>query len=130
MLVGRVQEIRLKGETMYKLVIKDESGTATATWFNQSYIKNIFRMGEKYKFYGKISNHLGKITINSPVYESCEKSSNTGKIIPIYPLTFKLTQNTIISAYPKTIKYKNFTKKRCNIYQHMLFYYRNKLTLI
>ena len=92
---GRVQEIRLKGKTMYKLVIRDESGTATATWFNQSYLKNIFRMGEKYKFYGKISNRLGKITINSPVYESGEKSSNTGKIIPIYPLTFKLTQNTI-----------------------------------
>ena len=92
---GRVQEIRLKGKTMYKLVVKDESGTATATWFNQSYLKNIFRMGEKYKFYGKISNIYGKISINSPVYESSEKSSNTGKIIPIYPLTFKLTQNTI-----------------------------------
>ena len=80
---------------MYKLIIKDESGTATATWFNQSYLKNVFRVGEKYKFYGKISNHFGKITINSPVYESSKKNSNTGKIIPIYPLTYKLTQNTI-----------------------------------
>ena len=92
---GRVQEIHLKGKTMYKLVIQDESGKATATWFNQSYLKNVFKIGEKYKFYGKVSNHFGKITINSPVYESSEKSSNTGKIIPIYPLTFKLTQNTI-----------------------------------
>lgn len=92
---GRVQEIRLKGKSMYKLVIQDESGKATATWFNQSYLKNVFKVGEKYKFYGKISNHFGNITINSPVYESYEKSSNTGKIIPIYPLTFKLTQNTI-----------------------------------
>lgn len=92
---GRVQEIRLKGKTMYKLVIQDESGKATATWFNQSYLKNVFKMGEKYKFYGKISNMYGKISINSPVYEGIEKSSNTGKIIPIYPLTYKLTQNTI-----------------------------------
>ena len=92
---GRVQEIRLKGKTMYKLVIKDETGSATATWFNQSYLKNVFKMGEKYKFYGKVTNSFGKITLSSPVFESAEKSSNTGKIIPIYPLTFKLTQNTI-----------------------------------
>ena len=93
--IGRMQEIRLKGKTMYKLVIQDESGKATVTWFNQSYLKKIFKIGEKYKFYGKVSNHFGKITITSPVYESSEKSSNTGKIIPIYPLTYKLTQNTI-----------------------------------
>ena len=92
---GRMQEIRLKGKTMYKLVIQDESGKATATWFNQSYLKKIFKIGEKYKFYGKVSNHFGKITITSPIYEISEKSSNTGKIIPIYPLTYKLTQNTI-----------------------------------
>ena len=92
---GRVQEIRLKGKTMYKLVIQDESGKATATWFNQSYLKNTFKMGEKYKFYGKVNNYFGKITLNNPVFESYEKSSNTGKIIPIYPLTYKLTQNTI-----------------------------------
>ena len=92
---GRVQEIRLKGKTMYKLVIRDETGSATATWFNQSYLKNVFRTGEKYKFYGKIKNIAGKISISSPVFESSEKNSNTGKIIPIYPLTYKLTQNTI-----------------------------------
>ena len=80
---------------MYKLVIKDETGSATATWFNQSYLKSNFRTGEKYKFYGKINNSFGKITISSPVFEEAEKSSNTGKIIPIYPLTYKLTQNTI-----------------------------------
>ncbi len=93
--VGRVQEIRLKGKTMYKLVIRDETGSATATWFNQSYLKSIFRTGEKYKFYGKINNSFGKISISSPVFEEANKSSNTGKIIPIYPLTYKLTQNTI-----------------------------------
>ena len=92
---GRMQEIRLRGKTMYKLAIKDETGTATATWFNQSYLKNKFITGKKYKFYGKINNNFGKITINSPVFEEEGKTSNTGKIIPIYPLTFNLTQNVI-----------------------------------
>ena len=51
--------------------------------------------GKKYRFYGKISSKYGKIDITSPVYDEIEKKNNTGKIIPIYPLTFNLTQNTI-----------------------------------
>ena len=53
------------------------------------------KYGKKYRFYGKISNKYGKIDITSPVFDEIEKKNNTGKIIPLYPLTFKLTQNTI-----------------------------------
>ena len=88
--VGRVQEIRLKGKTMYKLQVKDETGSATAIWFNQSYLKNIFHIGRKYKFYGKISNIYGKISISSPVFDEGDNTNNTGKIIPLYPLTYNL----------------------------------------
>ena len=79
--VNRMTEIRLKGKTMYKLQVRDESGIGTAIWFNQSYLKNKFQVGKKYKFYGKISNAFGKITIQSPVFDEEEKNNNTGKII-------------------------------------------------
>ena len=92
---GRVSDVRLRGKTMQKLIIRDETGVATAVWFNQSYLKNKFEQGKKYTFYGKISNCFGKITITSPVFDEEGKTSNTGKIIPIYPLTFSLSQNTI-----------------------------------
>ncbi len=93
--IARMSEIRLKKTTMYKLVIRDETATCTATWFNQSYLKNIFKVGEKYKFFGKISNKYGKIEISSPVFDIEGKNNNTGKIIPIYPLTYNLSQNTL-----------------------------------
>ena len=48
-----------------------------------------------YRFYGKIEFQYGKININSPVFDEIENTNNTGKIIPIYPLTFSLTQNTL-----------------------------------
>ncbi len=35
------------------------------------------------------------MSINSPVFDEIENTNNTGKIIPIYPLTFSLTQNTL-----------------------------------
>lgn len=92
---GRISEVRLKGKTMQKLLIRDETGTATITWFNQSYLKNMFEVGKEYKFYGKISNMFGKVSMTSPVFDKQGESKNTGKIIPIYPLTYNLSQNTI-----------------------------------
>ena len=92
---GRVSEIRLKGKTMQKLIIRDETGTATITWFNQSYLKNMFEVGKEYRFYGKISNMFGKVSMTSPVFDKQGESKNTGKIIPIYPLTYNLSQNII-----------------------------------
>ena len=92
---GRISEVRLKGKTMQKLIIRDETGTATITWFNQSYVKNMFEVGKEYKFYGKISNIFGKVSMTSPVFDKQGECKNTGKIIPIYPLTYNLSQNTI-----------------------------------
>ena len=94
--VSKITETRLsKGRTMQKLVVRDETASATITWFNHSFLKTKFEIGKKYRFYGKISNKYGRIEINSPVFDEIEKTNNTGKIIPIYPLTFNLTQNTI-----------------------------------
>ena len=93
--VSRVVEIRMKNKAMYKLQLRDETGTCTALWFNQSYLKNIFKPGEKYKFYGKISSQYGRVEIASPVFDKSTETKNTGKIIPIYPLTKNLTQNVL-----------------------------------
>lgn len=84
-----------KNMTIYKLRVVDETGTAQITWFNQRYLKNKFIIGEKYKFYGKAKTRIGYIEMNSPVFDSEATSKNTGKIIPIYPLTYELSQNVI-----------------------------------
>ena len=92
---GRVSNVRLRGKTMQKLIIRDETASCTITWFNQTYLKDKFNQGEKYQFYGKISNAFGRINMTSPVFDEEGKSNNTGKIIPIYPLTYQLSQNTL-----------------------------------
>ena len=94
--VGRMNEIKIrKNLTLCKLVVRDETGTCQITWYNQMYLKNTFRQDVRYKFFGKVSRTYGKIEMQSPVYETEETSKNTGKIIPIYPLTYNLSQNTI-----------------------------------
>lgn len=92
---GRISEVRLRGKTMQRLLVRDETGGCTITWFNQNYLKNKFEAGEKYKFYGKITNQYGKIAMTSPVFDEKEKNFNTGKIIPLYPLTYQLSQNVL-----------------------------------
>ena len=92
---GKVSEVRLRGKTMQRLLVRDETASCTITWFNQSYLKNKFEIGQKYKFYGKITNNFGKFTMTSPVYDENNKNFNTGKIIPLYPLTYQLSQNVI-----------------------------------
>ena len=92
---SRVSNVRLRGKTMQKLIIRDETASATITWFNQTYLKDKFNQGEKYQFYGKMSNAFGKINMTSPVFDEEGKNNNTGKIIPIYPLTYQLSQNIL-----------------------------------
>ena len=94
--VSRMSEIRIrKNLTLCKVIVRDETGTMQVTWYNQAYLKNTLKVNERYKFFGKVSNKYGKIDMQSPVFEPEEQNTKTGKIIPIYPLTYNLSQNTI-----------------------------------
>lgn len=86
------QHIR-KNMTIYKLSIGDETGICHITWFNQSYLKTKFKIGQTYQFFGKISNHFGRIEMNSPIFEEENQNRNIGKIVPVYSATQGITQN-------------------------------------
>ena len=88
-----VSRIR-KNMTICKLIVRDETATCQITWFNQTYLKDKFVVGEKYKFFGKAKKKSGIIEFNSPVFDYTE-NKNTGKIIPFYPSTYSLSQNVI-----------------------------------
>ena len=95
MATGRINEMHKGRMTISRLIVKDQTGTCYITWFNQGYLRDKFQPGRMYRFFGKISNKNGKLEMNSPVYDEIDQSKNTGKIIPIYPLTFELKQNTL-----------------------------------
>ncbi len=95
--VSKINEIRTRKRnmTIYKLIVRDETESCVMIWYNQAYLKTIFKIGQKCRFFGKISKKAGRIEMTSPVYDFEGKDRNTGKIIPLYPLTYKLKQNTI-----------------------------------
>ncbi len=79
-------------------------GSGIVTWFNQPYLKDKFIIGNKYKFFGKVSLKAGRVMFNSPVFDVGEKVQNTGRIIPIYPLTYNLSQNNLRKTMEEAIK--------------------------
>ena len=94
--VSKMIEKRVrKNMVIYTLTVRDETGMCQITWFNQRYLKNRFKLGETYKFFGKVKKRIGFIEMNSPVFDNLDTNKNTGKIIPIYPLTYNLSQNVI-----------------------------------
>ncbi len=82
---------------IYSLLIRDGNDIATVSWFNNKYVKNAFKIGEKYNFYGKVQKKFGKLQITSPTYEPADKNLHTGRVVPVYPLTENLPQKTIRS---------------------------------
>ena len=66
--VSKMLEKRIrKNMVIYKLTVRDETGLCHITWFNQKYLKNRFKLGETYKFFGKVQKRIGFIEMNSPV---------------------------------------------------------------
>ena len=94
--VSKMTEIRIrKNMTIYKLVVRDETATCTLTWFNVPFLKKRFIVGNTYKFFGKVKRKLNQIEMMTPIIDEQDSNKNTGRIIPIYPSTYNLSQNIL-----------------------------------
>lgn len=46
--VARMSEVRIrKNMTLYKLIVRDDTGTCQLTWYNQPYLKTMFKVRSK-----------------------------------------------------------------------------------
>lgn len=99
-----------KGLTITKIPVKDDSTIGHLVWFNQNYVKNKFSIGESIKVNGKIKRIGMDIQIHQPYFEKDNgKNGIMGRIVPIYPLTEKITNNEIIKLVSGSLReYLNF----------------------
>lgn len=69
-------------KSSFRILIKDNSGTMEAVFFNSSYLKNIIKIGKKYYFYGKTGVFNGRLNMVNPhIVESADIKKG---IIPVY----------------------------------------------
>lgn len=95
-----------RGLSICRVSIRDDTGLINAVWFNQPYLKDHFKPGERYLFYGKITKKRSFEVLN-PVFEKADKngSINLCRIMPVYPATGKLTQNIIRTVIRNALEY-------------------------
>lgn len=94
-----------KGMLITTMSVMDESGVMELVWYNNKYIKKNFTDNSKYIFFGKISHsRQGRRQMIAPAYEKAGSERFMGKIVPIYPLTAKLSQKTVQSAMELALK--------------------------
>lgn len=106
-IASKVMESRpRKGLTVTRVSITDGTGLINAIWFNQPYLKNYFKSGEKYIFFGTVTRKRTFEVLN-PVYERLDSTGpvNTCRIVPIYPATGKLTQNAIRTSIRNALEF-------------------------
>ncbi len=105
-LLGEIQSVSLIAASRLKIIeiaVRDETGIIHAKWFNQPYLKNIFKEGQQIMLSGKVRmNHFRgtHLEMESPQYEMAsaeEENLHTGRIVPIYHETNGLTSKQIRS---------------------------------
>lgn len=101
MVVSKCVEQRIrKNLALYKFSVKDTSGSAVITFYNQPFVKNILKPGAWYYFYGRIYKNFGKMEMQAPACDTENKC-----IVPVYSLTKGMTQNILRKIIKSALEY-------------------------
>lgn len=99
-----------KTRRMQITTARTEAGGVTMqfVWFRMSYIKNMLKPGNIYVFYGKVIAKNNDLAMEQPaIYtvEQYEKLENN--LLPIYPLSFGLTNRMVQKAVKQALEQEN-----------------------
>ncbi|MBI3616197.1 MAG: ATP-dependent DNA helicase RecG [Candidatus Omnitrophica bacterium] len=98
------------GTVILQVVVKDSTGTVTALWFNQPYMRKWFPPGQELVLYGMVERVGRRFQIAAPEFELVQagaaehRSLHMGRIVPIYPATSGLHQRELRSAVAQALR--------------------------
>ncbi len=104
---ARLQVVSLRVEPTFRrriqrtiAFLRDETGDVEATWFGRRFIERRLREGEWVVLSGKIKHRGFGLTFDNPEFQRDDGSEmlHAGRIVPVYPLTSKLTARTLRTA--------------------------------
>jgi len=109
--IGTIQSVRnrpIRGgkSSLIEVIISDGTGALRVSFFNQPWLMNRFKQDEAISVSGKIDQYLGRIVMNSPDWEFVEMENlHTNRIVPIYPLTERITQKWLRNQMNQVVTY-------------------------
>lgn len=100
--LGTVHEVVVKRPrprlTITEVAITDETGVLLGVWFNQPYLAQRFRPGDRVAFAGVVQMEFGLRQMKTPFVErlgTSDDASWLGRILPVHPATEGLSSNWI-----------------------------------
>ncbi|MBR1443636.1 MAG: ATP-dependent DNA helicase RecG, partial [Firmicutes bacterium] len=106
-IMSKGENVKIKNITVTKIRLKDDSGFIELVWYNQPYMKNAFEYRGQYIVTGKVTNKYGRVQMASPEYEKIgdeRELISSGRIVPIYHLTYKISQKLLRSTILSTLE--------------------------
>ena len=88
---------------IFEMLVRDQTGTLRAVWFNQPFLKDVFRPHQRIILFGKLELTSHGLQMQGPQYEILDghedddehegsaETVHTGRIVPIYEKTGQLT---------------------------------------
>lgn len=98
---GRIEQISSRRSWRKKImvteaIISDDTGQAACIWFGQPYIGKMLKAGDEIMISGKVSFGDYGVQFAGPAFEKKSNDpAHTGRLVPLYPLTGRLTQKQI-----------------------------------
>ncbi len=95
---------RLRGKKFItKFNAYDDSGACEIVFYNQPYVCNSIKVGERYRFYGRVEIGKYKRTIVSPAYDKVSEDLPLKDLIPVYRSSEGLTRKPIEMAVKEAL---------------------------
>jgi len=85
-----IKNIRTWKKRMFltQAIIDDKSGAIKVVWFNQPYLINVLKKGDRVCLAGKVTTGKAGLYLSNPAYEKISADlTHTGRIVPVYPET-------------------------------------------
>ena len=92
---------------IFEMLVRDDTGSLRAIWFNQPFLKDVFRPHQRVVLFGKLELTSHGLQMQNPQYEIVQADSagddadetskaddemlHTGRIVPVYEKTGQLT---------------------------------------
>ncbi len=88
----RFSGFRHTGKSPLVLLVQDNSGLIEVVFFSGTYLMNLFKVGEIFSFFGRVSENRGQVQMVHPEFHHLHDKDDVRGILPVYPLTKGLTQ--------------------------------------
>ncbi len=121
-LIGKINKVEniytrsLRQKTIQRATLSDKTGSIRVIWFNQPYLIKTLSLPTIVSISGKVRRRGGQLQLVAPRFEILgqdkrvsnyqigeEITTNTARLVPIYPVTFGVTNKYLRSLLARTL---------------------------